>query len=164
MPFYDLRWGATPCAVIREGDFKLIEYFGDHVDLDTGEYRLGHRLELFNLREDLGERLNLAAKLPQRAADLQKELRAWIRSTGAEIPAPNPRYDPKRALLETRDQRAAWETPQPGWLSLEFPPHCRTLALRACRKVRPRVCPLLACNAGYSRGAASCQSPKSMGP
>jgi uncharacterized sulfatase len=122
MPFYDLRWGATPCAVIREGDFKLIESFGDHVDLNAGEYRLGQRLELFNLREDLGERVNLAASAPRRAAELQKKLHAWIRSAGAEIPRPNPRYDPQRALQETRDK--------PPGTARAFP------AYRAIRSVR----------------------------
>lgn len=32
LPLYDLRWGATPCAVIRDGDWELIDYFGDWVD------------------------------------------------------------------------------------------------------------------------------------
>ncbi len=32
MPLYDLRWAATPCAVIRDGDWKLIEHFGDSFD------------------------------------------------------------------------------------------------------------------------------------
>jgi len=127
MPFYDLRWGATPCAVIREGDFKLIESFGDHVDLDAAEYRLGHRLEVFNLREDLGERNNLAGKLPQRTAELQKKLHAWILSTGAEIPRPNPRYDPQRALQETRDK--------PAGTARVFP------AQRSTRPVRLSIAP-----------------------
>ncbi len=53
-PFYDLRWGMTPSATIRQGDYKLIEFFGDRVDAQ-GRYQIGHRLELYNLRADDGE-------------------------------------------------------------------------------------------------------------
>lgn len=34
MPLHDLRWAATHSAVIREGDWKLIEPFGDSFDAD----------------------------------------------------------------------------------------------------------------------------------
>ena len=100
-PFYELRWGVTPSAVIREGDYKLIESFGDFID-EENRYREGHRLELFNLAVDIGERNNLAVREPARAAALQKKLHAWIRSCGAEIPGPNPRFDPARCLEEVR--------------------------------------------------------------
>jgi arylsulfatase A len=58
-PFYDVRWLCTPNAVVRDGDLKLIEYFGDYLDEAKGaEYVLGRRLELYNLREDVGETKN----------------------------------------------------------------------------------------------------------
>jgi arylsulfatase A-like enzyme len=104
LPFYELRWGATPCAVIRAGDWKLIEYFGDWIDPE-GHFVPGHRLELFNLREDLGETTNLAGKEPQKAAELRRRLRAWIQSVPAEIPAPNPHHDPAKSLRETREKQ-----------------------------------------------------------
>ena len=100
-PFYELRWGVTPSAIIREGDWKLIESFGDHIDASL-TYRTEPRLELFNLREDLGETRDLAASEPDRARRLREKLRAWITSTGAEIPRPNPHHDPARQLKETR--------------------------------------------------------------
>ena len=102
MPFYDLRWRHTPAAVIREGDWKLIESFGDYIDQDDAyTYKLGHRLELFNLKNDLGERDNLAAREPERVKRMQRTLHEWIRASGAEVPALNPRFDPKRARVET---------------------------------------------------------------
>lgn len=56
MPFYDVRWLAAPSVVVRDGDYKLIEYFGDCIDEDRqAEYRVGARLELYNLRDDLSE-------------------------------------------------------------------------------------------------------------
>lgn len=102
MPLYDLRWLATPCAVVREGDFKLVESFGDWVD-EAGNYRRGHRLELFDLRRDLGERHDLAPADPARTKALQAKLHAWLRSVGAPLPGPNDNYDPARPLEESRE-------------------------------------------------------------
>jgi uncharacterized sulfatase len=100
-PFYELRWGVTPSAIIRDGDWKLIDYFGDSID-DSLHYRPGARVELFNLRTDLGETTDLAAQEPARARALQHTLRQWITSVGAEVPGPNPHHDPARPLKETR--------------------------------------------------------------
>lgn len=100
-PFYELRWGVTPSAIIREGDWKLIDYFGDSFDAHL-RYQPGARVELFNLRTDLGETTDLAPSEPARARALQASLRHWIRSVGAEIPAANPHHDPTRPLKETR--------------------------------------------------------------
>ncbi|MHC4620753.1 MAG: sulfatase, partial [Planctomycetota bacterium] len=45
-------WRTTPASVVRQGDWKLIEYFEDG------------RLELYNLKDDIGEQHNLARKMP----------------------------------------------------------------------------------------------------
>jgi len=74
-------WRATPCSVIRAGDWKLIEYFED------GE------VELFNLANDRGEQHNLTADQPERAAQLLQQLHAWQQATDAPIPTErNPAY------------------------------------------------------------------------
>ena len=74
--------GATPYSALRQGDWKLIEFFeDDHV-------------ELYNLREDIGERNDLAAKFPDRADTLRQKLHAWRAQVGAQMPTPNPNYDP----------------------------------------------------------------------
>ena len=101
MPFYELRWCVTPCAVIREGDWKLIEYFGDWFD-DEPRYHAGHKLELFNLRTDLGETRNLADTENERAKALQFKLHTWMKSIPAPIPGENPHFDAKRMLEETK--------------------------------------------------------------
>lgn len=76
---------ATPCSAVREGDFKLIEYF------EEGGYH-----ELYNLKSDPGEERNLAKSMPDKAAAMLKTLRAWQSETGALKPSgPNPNYDPK---------------------------------------------------------------------
>ena len=106
LPLYDLRWAATPCAVIREGDWKLIESFGDWFD-DGRRHQLGHRLELYNLRADLGETRNLAASEKERATALRTKLNAWMKSVPVPIPGKNPHFDAKRMLEETR-QKQPW--------------------------------------------------------
>jgi len=66
---------------MREGDWKLIDYFGDAFDCDSAggaTYRPGARLELFNLRRDPGEQHNVASADPRRAARMQRQLREWV--------------------------------------------------------------------------------------
>ncbi len=76
---------ATPSSAIREGDFKLIEFFEE-----------GGRVELFNLKNDPNEEKNLAALMPDKAAALSKTLRAWQKETSALLPpGPNSNYDPQ---------------------------------------------------------------------
>jgi arylsulfatase A len=76
--------GATPYSAVREGDWKLIEFFEDN------------RLELYNLRDDISEKKDLAAMLPDKAGALRKKLQAWRQAVGAQLPVPNPDYDPAR--------------------------------------------------------------------
>ena len=105
LPLYDLRWAATPCAVIREGDWKLIEHFGDSFDA-AQRYRPGRKLELFNLRADLGEQHDLAAREPgaHRAAR-RPSCAAGSNPFRRPVPGPNPHADPARRFLETREKQ-----------------------------------------------------------
>lgn len=106
MPLYDLRWAATPCAVIRDGDWKLIEHFGDWFD-DSLRYQAGHKLELFNLKDDLGETRDLAVVEKERAEKMRAQLHGWMQSVSVPIPADNPHFDAKRMLEETK-QKQTW--------------------------------------------------------
>jgi len=74
--------GGTPGCSVRAGDYKLIEFFEDG------------RLELYNLREDIGEERDLAAEQPDRARHLHAQLVAWRNNVGARFPSPNPDYVP----------------------------------------------------------------------
>jgi hypothetical protein len=74
--------GGRPGGAIRDGDDKLIEFY------ETG------RLELFNLKNDLGEGTNLADKLPEKTAELAARLRAWRRDVSAQDMQANPDYVP----------------------------------------------------------------------
>ena len=70
--------GGTPGSSVRQGDWKLIEFFEDD------------RLELYNLRDDLSEDHNLAAEHPDITVRLHGLLTAWRESVEAAIPQRNP--------------------------------------------------------------------------
>tara|TARA_Y100000588_G_C14183128_1_gene894623 strand:- start:631 stop:1470 length:840 start_codon:yes stop_codon:yes gene_type:complete len=76
--------GNAPTAAVREGDWKLIEWYEDN------------RKELFNLREDIGEKNNLAKKHPDKVNILAAKLAAWRKQTGARMPTPNNKFDPNK--------------------------------------------------------------------
>jgi arylsulfatase A len=76
---------SEPAGAIRQGDWKLIEFFADG------------RLELYNLADDISESNDLAATYPDRARAMQKRLASWRKSVNAAMPTPNPDYDPARA-------------------------------------------------------------------
>lgn len=64
----------SPSSAIRKGDQKLIVFFND-----------GHR-ELYDLRQDIGEKENLAGKLPELADSLHDELKSWWKEVDARFP------------------------------------------------------------------------------
>ena len=102
-PFYDLNWPLSPCASIRQGDFKLIEFFGDRFDEDH-QYVAGHHVELYNLMVDLSESNNLADTFPRRRDDLLKRLHEWMETNGVSPSELNPNYEQSRAFETTRNK------------------------------------------------------------
>lgn len=72
----------TPVSAVRSGGWKLLEFFeDDHV-------------ELYNLRDDLGERHDLANEMPDKVNALRSQLHAWRESVGAALPTVNPDFKP----------------------------------------------------------------------
>ena len=72
--------GATPYGAVRAGDWRLVEFYEDmHV-------------ELYNLKDDVGEKNDLAGQMPEKAEELRKRLHAWRKAVGAQMPTPNPDY------------------------------------------------------------------------
>lgn len=69
-------WRTTPAGAIRRGDYKLIEYFEDG------------RLELYDVRNDLGESTNLGNQMPQKVEELYGSLKSWREEVGADLPTP----------------------------------------------------------------------------
>jgi hypothetical protein len=65
-------------------DYKLIEWY------ENG------RIELYNLKNDIGERHDLAAEMPKKAAELRRMLHKWRRQTNAKMPTPESLKDFKK--------------------------------------------------------------------
>ena len=78
---------SAPYAAVRRGDHKLIEYF------ESG------RAELYDLSEDLGEENDLAGKMPGKVEELREDLHGWQDSVQAQMPVPNPDYDPEKRYM-----------------------------------------------------------------
>jgi arylsulfatase A-like enzyme len=82
--------GQHPATTVRRGDWKLHRIFAgndDGTDL----------LELYNLRDDLGETNNLAAAHPALVRELNALIGGFLRETAAVIPTRNPGYQPGAA-------------------------------------------------------------------
>ncbi|HPS02495.1 MAG TPA: sulfatase [Candidatus Sumerlaeota bacterium] len=75
--------GWTPGGAVRAGEWKLIEFY------EPGT------VELYNLRDDMGEQLNQAQTFPQIVEELRTLLHNWQREVGAKMPLPNPDYKPE---------------------------------------------------------------------
>ena len=94
----DVRTGfrSRPVSVIRKGDWKLHLFYEEWV-LDGGREKLAtnHSVELYNLKEDIGERVDLSRTNIAKRDDLLNDLLAWQESINAPIPTqPNPAYAP----------------------------------------------------------------------
>ncbi|MGB4736822.1 MAG: sulfatase [Fuerstiella sp.] len=73
----------TPAGAIRMGDWKLIEWF------ESG------RLELYNLKNDLGESTVLNESHPEKLRQLHAAMKQWRRDVAAPIPTVlNSKYNP----------------------------------------------------------------------
>jgi arylsulfatase A-like enzyme len=74
--------GGPPHGAVRLGDFKLIEWYEDM------------QVELYNLKNDIGEHQDLASKDHPKAAELTSLLHAWRKNVNAQMPTPNPNFNP----------------------------------------------------------------------
>ena len=82
--------GATPYGAVRSGDWRLIEFYEDD------------RVELYDLRNDEGERHDLAEAEPSRVDELRRKLHGWRRAVGAQMPSPNPDHDAEKDARPVR--------------------------------------------------------------
>lgn len=72
--------GGTPTSAIRDGKYKLIEFYND-----------GH-LELYDLENDISESNNLASKMPEIRDSLNAKLQLWKEESDVLLPEKNPVY------------------------------------------------------------------------
>ncbi|MCU0341736.1 MAG: sulfatase [Spirosomaceae bacterium] len=74
--------GNNPYGAVRKGDWKLIEFY------ESGA------LELYNLKNDIGETQNLASTEPAKTKELANLLNNWRTKMKAQMPTPNPDFKP----------------------------------------------------------------------
>ena len=78
----DPLFRSRPCSIIRMGDWKLHQCFEDG------------GLELYNLREDIGETKDLSKSNAAKTRELLSKLEEWRKETNAPVPSErNPEFD-----------------------------------------------------------------------
>jgi arylsulfatase A-like enzyme len=94
-PHYSNHGMQSPGGAIRDGDYKLIEYY------ENGS------VQLFDLKNDLAEEHDLSKAKPDKVLELRERLRDWRERVGAKMMAPNPQYIPreKNVLSNTTDPK-----------------------------------------------------------
>lgn len=91
-PHYQLEKNSTPDTTIIADGWKL------HYWWETGQS------QLFHLDQDLGESKDVAAQEPVRAADMKQLLTNYLAEVKAQLPVPNPDYQPKnKSTLRSED-------------------------------------------------------------
>lgn len=88
-PHYDLD-NDGPASALFLGQLKAYKVY------ETGA------LKLFDLSKDPGEKNDLAGQMPDKAADMERRLSAYLKAVNAQMAAPNPNYDPNKAVDKQR--------------------------------------------------------------
>lgn len=89
------KTGAIPSTYVRSGDWKLIRLFCDNEDQTD-------RFELYNLAQDLSEKNDLAANMPEKVKELAPLIDRFLQETRAVVPKPNPAYRPTASRSSDR--------------------------------------------------------------
>jgi arylsulfatase A len=90
-PHYD-KDAIGPASAIYLGDFKLIRVY------ETGA------LKLFDITTDPGERRDLAREMPEKAKELNQRLSNYLAAVNAQMPKPNPNYNPSKPSDTLRER------------------------------------------------------------
>lgn len=76
--YHGSNW--KPGASIRDGDWKLIKFYDQE------------KVELYNLKKDPSEKIDLAKQNSAKSKELENKLLAWQKQMNAKLPKPNPNY------------------------------------------------------------------------
>ena len=71
-----------PYAAVRHKDYKLIEFFEDG------------KLELYDLKKDSKESVDLSKLMPEKTQELLAMMKTWRQDVNAQMMTENPDYDP----------------------------------------------------------------------
>jgi len=85
---------------VRKGDWKLIRFYARNDD-GTDD------LELYDLKNDLGERHNLAKEKPELVQELNALITDFLKDTEAVIPKLNPGFG--KAVVAPKDPLMSWK-------------------------------------------------------
>lgn len=81
-PHYSNHGMASPAGAVRDGDYKLIEYYANGT------------VQLYNLREDPLETFDISKTNPQIVDRLRSLLSSWRKDVNAQMPSENLSYNP----------------------------------------------------------------------
>ena len=106
--------GGEPSSILQKGDWKLIHYYEDN------------REELFNLKEDEQENMDVSGRYPERAKKMSLELFGYLKKVGARFPIKDPEYSSEKEnqyLEKVRTERLLQlEIQRKKFLSEDFDP------------------------------------------
>ncbi len=102
---------SPPASALIVGETKLMHWY------EWPEQRF-----LYDLRRDLGEKNNIAAANPERAAQLQRQLMDGLKAVGAYFPKPNPNADPKAKRYDPTNLADQGEGGDPEATDADAPP------------------------------------------
>jgi len=93
-----------PAITVHQGDWKLIRIF-------FGGENGAHRWKLFNLKNDLSEKTDLAAQEPERVKAMDALIEGFLTETKAVTPIINPTFNP--ALYDPAKEGVATHNDKP---------------------------------------------------
>ena len=95
----------APSSTIRLGDYKLLRFYW------AGENAESHYYELFDLKQDPAEAINLAKHMPEKVTELDELITKHLQETAALVPVRNtefsgnprtPRSNPKKSVIRPK--------------------------------------------------------------
>ena len=87
-------------TTVRLGDYKLLRFYW------AGKKPNSHHYELFNLKQDPSEAVNLASYMPEKVKELDALISQHLTTTDALIPIPNKNYTGNPLKLRAGKKRA----------------------------------------------------------
>ncbi len=82
------QYASEPSATLRQGDYKLIDYFG------------ARRSELYHLKNDVSETHDLASSMPEKTDAMEIALAEDLKSSQMDLPRLNEAYSPRWSSIQ----------------------------------------------------------------
>jgi len=106
------RQGFKPSGAIREGDYKLIEWY------ERTLLNEEHQVDLYKITEDMSENNNLADQMPEKVKELRGKFHKWLKEVDAQMMTINPNFNPEKQYWPEKD----WPQDKPyEYLDMLFP-------------------------------------------